>query len=81
MKLIAKSLPVLAVSGGAQMAGQMRMSLNTVYVTDNPTISMDIDNPTILCYATCIIVIHSLWIKMIAADKAVNISNEYPSTR
>ena len=27
-----------AVSGGALMAGQMRMSLNTVCVTDNPTI-------------------------------------------
>ena len=37
-----KSLPVLAVSGGALMAGQMRMSLNTVPVTDNPTISMAI---------------------------------------
>ena len=35
-----KSLPVLAVSGGALMAGQMRMSRNTVPVTDNPTISM-----------------------------------------
>ena len=34
------------------MAGQMRMSLNTVCVTDNPTISMDIDNSVILCYAT-----------------------------
>ncbi len=55
------------------MAGQMRMSLNTVYVTDNPTISMDIDNSVILCYATRIIVIHSLWIKMIAAANPVNI--------
>ena len=40
MKLIAKSLGMRAVSGGALMAGQMRMSLNTVPVTDNPTIGM-----------------------------------------
>ena len=71
MKLIAKSLKNSNLSGGALMAGQMRMSLNTVYVTDNPTISMDIDNPTILCYATHIIVIHSLCIKMIAAANHV----------
>ena len=71
MKLIAKSLKKSDVSGGALMAGQMRMSLNTVCVTDNPTISMVIDNSVILCYATRTIVIHSLWIKMIAADKAV----------
>ena len=47
-----KSLKNPTIPGGAQMAGQMRMSLNTVYVTDNPTISMDIDNSSILCYAT-----------------------------
>ena len=35
-----KSLKNSKISGGALMAGQMRMSLNTVYVTDNPTISM-----------------------------------------
>ena len=39
------------------MAGQMRMSLNTVCVTDNHAISMVIDNSVILCYATCIIVV------------------------
>ena len=33
-----KSLKKLGLSGGALMAGQMRMSLNTVPVTDNPTI-------------------------------------------
>ena len=62
MKLIAKSLKRLGLSGGAQRAWQMRMSRNTVYVTDNPTISMDIDISVILCYAIRIIVIHSLWI-------------------
>lgn len=76
MKLIAKSLKKLGLSGGAQMAGQMRMSLNTVPVTDNPTISMDIDNSLILCYGIAVIVIHSLWIKMIAAAKAVEILNQ-----
>ena len=37
-----KSLKNSMISGGALMAGQMRMSRNTVYVADNPTISMDI---------------------------------------
>ena len=35
-----KKLKNSNLSGGALMAGQMRMSLNTVPVTDNPTISM-----------------------------------------
>ena len=47
-----KSLKNSEIPGGALMAGQMRMSLNTIYVTDNPTIRMDIDNSAILCYAT-----------------------------
>ena len=33
-----KSLKNSKLSGGAQRAGQMRMILNTVCVTDNPTI-------------------------------------------
>lgn len=59
------------------MAGQMRMSRNTLYVTDNHTPSMVIDIFTILCYAIAVIVVHSLWIKMIAAAKPVNILNQY----
>ena len=35
-----KSLKNPEISGGALMAGQMRMSLNTVYVTDNHTVIM-----------------------------------------
>ena len=52
-----KSLKNSEIPGGALMAGQMRMSLNTVCVTDNHAISMVIDNSVILCYATCIIVV------------------------
>ena len=47
-----KSLKNSEIPGGALMAGQMRMSRNTVYVAYNPTISMVIDNSVFLCYAT-----------------------------
>ena len=49
------------ISGGALMAGQMRMSLNTLPVKAH-TIHSTIDNSVILCYATHVIVIHTLWI-------------------
>lgn len=57
----------------------MRMILNTIYVTDadNLRSAWLFDNSMILCYAIYIIVIHSLWIKMIAADKAVDNLNQY----
>ena len=42
---------MLVISGEAQRAAENHSHSQVVPVTDNPTISMDIDNSVILCYA------------------------------